>query len=58
MKGKILIVDDLHPAFKIRAAELGYQVDDLPKITREETLAAINQYDGIAVRTKFKIDKS
>jgi len=57
MKGKILIVDDLHPAFKIRAAELGYQVDDLPKITREETLAAINQYDGIAVRTKFKIDK-
>jgi D-3-phosphoglycerate dehydrogenase len=57
MKGKILIVDDLHPAFKDRAAQLGYEVDDLPKITRAETLAAIAGYDGIAVRTKFRIDK-
>lgn len=57
MKGKILIVDDLHPVFKNRAKELGYEVDDLPKITRAETLAAISGYDGIAVRTKFRIDK-
>lgn len=57
MKGKILIVDDLHPAFKDRAAELGYEVDDLPKISRTETLAIISGYNGIAVRTKFKIDK-
>lgn len=57
MKGKILIVDDLHPAFKDRAVQLGYEVDDLPKITRAETLAAIAGYDGIAVRTKFRIDK-
>lgn len=54
---KILIVDDLHPVFKNRAEELGYEVDDLPKITRAETLAAISGYEGIAVRTKFKIDK-
>jgi D-3-phosphoglycerate dehydrogenase len=57
MKGKILIVDDLHPAFKNRAEQMGYEVDDLPKITRAETLSAISQYDGIAVRTKFRIDK-
>jgi D-3-phosphoglycerate dehydrogenase len=57
MKGKILIVDDLHPVFKNRAEELGYEVDDLPKITRAETLVAISGYDGIAVRTKFRIDK-
>lgn len=57
MKGKILIIDDLHPVFKERAVALGYQVDDLPKITREETLAAISEYVGIAVRTKFRIDK-
>ncbi|MBB6501460.1 2-hydroxyacid dehydrogenase [Pedobacter cryoconitis] len=57
MSGKILIVDDLHPAFKDRAAQLGYEVDDLPKITRAETLAVIAGYDGIAVRTKFKIDR-
>lgn len=57
MKGRILIVDDLHPVFKHRAEELGYEVDDLPKITRAETLAAIAGYEGIAVRTKFRIDK-
>jgi len=57
MKGKILIVDDLHPAFKNGATALGYQVDDLPNITRAETLASIANYEGIAVRTKFKIDR-
>lgn len=54
----ILIVDDLHPVFKERAAALGYQVDDRPDITREETLAIIDQYEGIAVRTKFRIDEA
>lgn len=54
---RILIVDDLHPIFKDRAEQLGYEVDDLPKITRAETLEVISGYDGIAVRTKFKIDK-
>ncbi|WP_442592253.1 2-hydroxyacid dehydrogenase [Pedobacter sp. AW31-3R] len=57
MKGKILIIDDLHPVFKERAIAAGYEVDDLPKITREETLAIISGYVGIAVRTKFRIDK-
>ncbi|WP_316830766.1 NAD(P)-dependent oxidoreductase [Pedobacter aquatilis] len=56
MSKKILIVDDLHPAFKEQAVKLGYEVDDEPKITRQETLAKIAAYDGIAVRTKFRID--
>lgn len=57
MKGKILIVDDLHPVFKEQAIVQGYEVDDRPLITREETMAVIAGYTGIAVRTKFKIDK-
>ena len=57
MSKKILIVDDLHPAFKERATALGYVVDDRPLITRAETLAAIAEYEGIAVRTKFRIDQ-
>ncbi|SDL30788.1 D-3-phosphoglycerate dehydrogenase [Pedobacter sp. ok626] len=57
MKGKILIVDDLHPAFKESATTLGYEVHDKPLITRPETLAVIGDYVGIAVRTKFLIDK-
>lgn len=57
MKGKILIVDDLHPYFKETAQQMGYQVDDCPRISREETLARIGEYVGIAVRTKFRIDQ-
>lgn len=54
---KILIVDDLHPAFKEQATAMGYQVDDEPQITRQQTLEKIKDYVGIAVRTKFRIDK-
>lgn len=57
MKNKILIIDDLHPAFAEKATTLGFEVDDKPLITRAETLAIIKDYIGIAVRTKFKIDK-
>lgn len=56
-KGKILIVDELHPVFKERAIALGYEVDDEPLFTRAQTLAAISAYQGIAVRTKFRIDQ-
>ncbi|RZJ16014.1 MAG: phosphoglycerate dehydrogenase [Acinetobacter sp.] len=57
MSKKILIIDDLHPVFKERAIALGFEVDDKPLITRAETLAIIKEYLGIAVRTKFRIDK-
>lgn len=55
---KILIVDDLHPVFKERAKLLGFEVDDRPLISREETMEVIKDYTGIAVRTKFRIDKA
>ena len=57
MTRKILIVDDLHPIFKEKAVQLGFEVDDRPLINREETLKIIKDYTGIAVRTKFRIDK-
>ena len=57
MKGKILIVDDLHPVFKERATAQGFEVDDFPNITRRETLDILANYTGIAVRTKFRIDE-
>ncbi len=53
---KILIADKLHPAFKERAESLGYSVDNRPDITREETLDIIENYHGLAIRTKFRID--
>jgi D-3-phosphoglycerate dehydrogenase len=57
MKGKILIVDNLHPAFKESATAMGFEVHDRPLITRAETLDIIADYEGIAVRTKFLMDK-
>ncbi len=57
MSKKILIVDDLHPAFAEEAGKLGYIVDVRPEITRAETLAVIGNYVGIAVRTKFRINR-
>lgn len=54
---KILIADELHPVFKEKAEALGYKVDDEPKITKAEVLKRIADYDGIAIRTKFNIDK-
>ncbi len=57
MSKKILIVDDLHPFFAEEAEKLGYVVDVRPVITKEETLAIIENYTGIAIRTKFRIDQ-
>jgi D-3-phosphoglycerate dehydrogenase len=57
MNPEILIVDDLHPAFKIEAEKLGYFCDDKPDFSREQTLNAIARYSGLVIRTKFAVDR-
>lgn len=57
MNNKILIVDDLHPAFKLAAEDLGFDVDDLPLIKKEEVLKILPNYIGLAIRTKFRVDE-
>lgn len=57
MVRKILIADDLHPAFKEEAEKLGYVCDDMPQLSREETLQILSGYTGIAIRTRFLIDR-
>ena len=54
---KILIADHLHPAFKEEAEKLGYECDNLPFLSREEAFQILGDYTGIAIRTKFLIDK-
>ena len=54
---KILIVDDLHPAFKNGAVDLGYEVDDFPNIKKTEVLQILKNYEGLAIRTKFRVDE-
>jgi len=57
MYSKILIVDDLHPEFKKQAADMGYHCDDRPDMSREQALAVIAEYEGLAIRTKFRVDR-
>ena len=57
MNKKILIADHLHPIFKEEAEKLGFECHDMPLITKEETLKIIRDYTGIAIRTKFLIDR-
>ncbi|MBU0697137.1 MAG: phosphoglycerate dehydrogenase, partial [Bacteroidetes bacterium] len=56
-RGKILIIDDLHPAFKIAAEQIGFEVDDQPLIKKEKVLEILKDYVGLAIRTKFRVDK-
>lgn len=55
MSKKILIVDDLHPAFKQEVERLGFVVDDRPEISYQEVVDIISEYIGLAVRTKFYV---
>lgn len=57
MDKKILIADYLHPVFKEEAEKLGFECHDMPMISREEALKIIRDYKGIAIRTKFLIDR-
>ena len=57
MNKRILIADYLHPAFIEEAEKQGFECDDQPLISREETLEILKDYIGIAIRTKFLIDK-
>ncbi len=57
MNRKILIADDLHPLFKEEAEKLGFECNDQPLISREETLNIISNYCGLVIRTKFQVDK-
>jgi D-3-phosphoglycerate dehydrogenase len=50
-------VDDLHPAFKIAAEQIGFEVDDQPFIKKEKVLEILKDYEGLAIRTKFRVDK-
>ena len=54
---KILIVDDLHPLFKAEAEDLGYEVHDNPHFTLDDALPVLNEYVGLAVRSKFLVDR-
>lgn len=53
----ILIVDDIHPIFIEQAEALGYTCNYQPTIKLEEALGIIAEYEGLLIRSKFRVDK-
>jgi len=58
LKNSILIVDDIHHVFIERAETLGYHCDYRPAIMATEAIEIIGNYEGLVVRSKFKLDRT
>jgi D-3-phosphoglycerate dehydrogenase len=58
MKGRILLIDTLHPSFKTTLEANNFIVDEGYHLTKEEVLSIIDQYNGVAIRSRFKIDRA
>jgi len=54
---KILIVDDLHENIFPMLADMGFEVNYQPDIKRSEILKIIDNYEGLIIRSKTKVDK-
>lgn len=54
---RILIADDLHENIFPMLAELGFEVNYQPDIKRTEILEIIQDYEGLLIRSKTKIDR-
>lgn len=54
---KLLIVDDIHTVFLDRLTAAGHTCEYQPDYNKVDTLAAINQYDGLVIRSKFRVDR-
>lgn len=54
----VLIIDDIHPYLInfFEQKQIGYQY--LPNCQKEEVYSLIEQYEGLVVRSKIKIDRS
>jgi D-3-phosphoglycerate dehydrogenase / 2-oxoglutarate reductase len=56
MKGKCLIVDEIHPSMFSMLAEIGWDYDYRPEITRSQIKEIVNGYEGLIVRSKTFVD--
>lgn len=54
---KILIIDEMHLSIIPMLEKQGHQVMYLPKITREEILDSVANYDGMIIRSKTPMDR-
>ena len=58
MKKKVLIVEKCHDILFDQLNKIGYDCEKKQKITQTELLEIIDQYYGLVVRSKIKVDKT
>jgi D-3-phosphoglycerate dehydrogenase len=54
---KVAFIDEVHPILKEQLLSKGIQCDDLTAMSSASLMAKISNYDGIVIRSKFKVDK-
>lgn len=54
----ILIADAMHPSIMPMLGAKGFTADYLPRIQRSEIIDALQNYDGMIIRSKTNIDKA
>ena len=54
-KGKVIFIDEVHPVLKDMLLEQGYECVDKIHTSKEEILKQISDYQGIVIRSRFKI---
>lgn len=56
--GKIVLADTFHPVFSELLIAEGFTIEEGYHLTATEISSRINDWDGIAIRSRFKIDSS
>jgi D-3-phosphoglycerate dehydrogenase len=54
---RLLIADDVHPVLMEMLVREGLKCDYRPDISREEALSIIGEYEGLILRSKFRVDR-
>lgn len=57
MQKKILFIDSVHPLLSQELEKHGFQCDLNYDLSREEIQQCINNYAGVVIRSKIKLDK-
>lgn len=55
-KGKILFIDTVHPYLQVALEQHGFTCVDGYHLSKEDTITRWNDYIGIVIRSRFKID--
>lgn len=54
---RVLFIDSTHNRLPEKLQEAGFDVDYKVDLSKEETLSIIDQYEGIVIRSKFRLEK-